>query len=406
MRILMLGPWVPSARHAVEAERLHSFARHLAARHRLTLAFATSEPNLSGPVSALRAEFEDLEFAMVPRRLQRLWSALRLIAGASVDLTYFNSAALRTRLRDRARTSPFDLIYAASAGMIQYALELEGPGPLVLDFGELDSEWWERRAEANPGLKAGLYRGEAARVRELEQAAARRATVSVVSSAQAAERVASFAPVAPVVVVPNGVDPERHPAGPHRAPEPVIAFTGSLDGAGGLEAAAEFCRLVLPAVRAEVTGARLAIPGRYLPRPARRLARLPGVQIADNGGDLRAILRHAAVAVSPAGDSNGARQAALEAMAAGVPLVAGRNSLNGLGAEADREVYVEDDPGAMARRLVELLTSELVRAEAGRRGRAFVRAHHSWEAAAGRFAEVVNGVLRIGPSSAPPEAAG
>ena len=393
----MLGPWVPSARYPVEAERLLRFARHLAHGHRLTLAFATDVPDHSGTILALRAEFRDMEFAVVPRRLRRLWSALRLFAKASVDLTYFDSAALRTRLRDRQRTSPFDVVYAASAGMIRHALDLERPGPLVIDFGDLDSEWWERRATGSARLKAGLYRAEAARVRDLEQAAARRATVSMVSSPQAAERIASFAPGVPVVVVPNGVDPERYPAGPHRATESVIAFTGSIEGAAGLAAATEICRAVLPAVRAQVAGARVVIPGRYLPRSAHRLARLPGVEIVGNGGDLRALLRSAAVAVSPSGDSNGSRQGALEAMAAGVPLVATRKSLIGLSAKFDREVYVEDDSGALARRLVELLSSESMRAEVGSRGRAFVRAHHSWDAAAARVARVVDRVLGITP---------
>jgi hypothetical protein len=401
----MLGPWVPSARYPVEAERLLRFARHLLHGHRLTLAFATDVPDHSGTIRALRAEFQDLEFAVVPRRLRRLWSALRLLAKASVDLTYFDSAALRTRLRDRQRTSPFDVVYAASAGMIRHALDLERPGPLLLDFGDLDSEWWERRAAGSPRFKAGLYRAEAARVRELEQAAARRATVAIVSSAQAAERIAFYAPKVPVVVIPNGVDPERYPAGPRRATAPVIAFTDSLEGAGGLDAATEFCRVVLPAIRAQVAGARVVIPGRYLPRSAQRLARLPGVEIAGNGGGLSALLRHAAVAVSPSGDSNGARQGGLEAMAAGIPLVVSRKNLNGRWAKFDREVYVEDDPGALARRLVELLSSESIRAEVGSRGRAFVRARHSWDAAAVHVAQVFDRVLRITPRASRPAAA-
>lgn len=404
MRILMLGPWVPSARYPVEGERLLRFARHLVQGHQLTLAFATDVPDHSGTILALRAEFQDLEFAVVPRRLRRLWSALRLFAKASVDLTYFDSAALRTRLRDRERSAPFDVVYASSAGMIRHALDLERPGPLVIDFGDLDSEWWERRAKGGPRLKARLYRAEAARVRELEQAAARRATVSMVSSFQAGDRIASFAPAGSVVVVPNGVDPERYPAGFHRATEPVIAFTGSLEGSVGLEAATAFCSVVLPAVRAQVRGARVMIPGRYLPRSARRLARLPGVEIASNGGDLRGLLRHAAVAVSPSGDSNGARQGALEAMAAGVPVVATQKSLNGQWAKFDREVYVKDNPRALARRLVELLSSESMRAEVGSRGRAFVRAYHSWEAAAVHVSQVLDGVMSVPPRTSQPAA--
>src|SRR5574337_136674 len=99
MRILMLGPWVPSPRYPLGAERLLHFARNLAGSHQLTLAFATDVADPSGAVSALRAEFDDMEFAVVSRSLQRLRSLLRLAAGGSVDLTHFDSPALRTRLQ-------------------------------------------------------------------------------------------------------------------------------------------------------------------------------------------------------------------------------------------------------------------------------------------------------------------
>lgn len=401
----MLGPWVPSSRYPVEGERLLHFARHLAGRYRLTLAFATDVTDPSGTISALRAEFPDMEFALVPRGFQRLWSALRLVAGASVDLSYFDSDALRTRLQARSRAKPFDLVYAASAGMIQYALALAPPVPLIVDFGELDSQWWEGRARGSSGVWPVLYSREAAKVRDLEQAAARRAAISLVSSAKAAERVAALAPGAPLAVIPNGVDPDRHSADSHRFPEPVIVFTGCLEPPHGLVAATEFCRVVLPAVRAQVSGARLLIPGKYLPRAARGLRRLPGVEIIANGGDFRALLRHAAVAVASAGDSNGAWHATLEALAAGIPLVVNRCGLGDLEGLPAHELYVEDDPRALTQRLVELLTSETLRTEMSRRGRAYVRAHHSWESSATQLAQVLDGTLGIRPLPKQPEPA-
>jgi glycosyltransferase involved in cell wall biosynthesis len=401
----MLGPWVPSSRYPVDGERLLHFARHFAARHQLVLAFATDVEDPTGTISALRTEFPDMEFALVPRAFQRLWSAFRLIAGASVDLSYFDSDALRARLQARSSAKPFDLVYAASAGMIQYALELEPATPLIVDFGELDSEWWKARSRVSRGAWAALYRREAAKVRALERAAARRAAISLVSSAKAAERVAALAPGAAVAVITNGIDPDRHSGASHRSPEPAIAFTGCLEPPHGLMTATEFCRVVLPAVRAQVSGARLLIPGKYLPSAARSLSRLPGVTILANGGDYRSFLRHAAVAVAPTGDSNGARQSTLEAMAAGIPVVVNRNWFGDLEGRPGPEIFVEDDPRAFAGRLVQLLTSETLRLEAGRRGRDHVRAYYSWEVSAARLAEVLERRLGIRRDSPPPEPA-
>ncbi|HET8579232.1 MAG TPA: glycosyltransferase family 4 protein [Methylomirabilota bacterium] len=400
----MLGPWVPSARYPVEAERLLHFARMFAGSHQLTLGFATDVVDPSGTVSAMRAEFDDIEFATLSRPLQRLRSAARLATGGSVDLTYFDSPALRTRLRDRLRAKPFDLVYAASAGMIQYALALPAAVPLVIDFGELDSKWWAARAHRSTGLRAALYRREAARVRRFEKSAARRGAILLASSPGAAERISGFAPSVPVAVIPNGVDPDRH-AGSHRAAKPVIVLTGGLEEANGLDAAVELCQVIFPAVRLEVSHARLLIHASLLPRGARHLGRLPGVEIIANGGDFRTLLRHAAVAVTSGGDSNGGRHAVLEAMAAGVPVVVSRRGRGNLDGQANREVYIEDEPEALTQRLIRLLTNETLRAEAGRRGQAFVRTHHSWDTAAARLAQALENVLGI-QSVTPPHAAG
>ena len=92
MNILMLGPWLPTTRRPLANERLHQFARHLAKDHRLTLACATDHPNPIGAVSALREQFDDLEFAVVPNRWKRLLSVAHLAVGSSAEVAYFTFA--------------------------------------------------------------------------------------------------------------------------------------------------------------------------------------------------------------------------------------------------------------------------------------------------------------------------
>src|SRR3989442_13212281 len=114
MNILMLGPWLPTVRRQLTTERLHRFARELAREHRLTLACTTDHPNPFGAVAAVREEFEDLEFAVVPNRWKRLWSAAHLATGSSAEGAYFSSAALPTRIRHPAKAAPVHLVYRAS----------------------------------------------------------------------------------------------------------------------------------------------------------------------------------------------------------------------------------------------------------------------------------------------------
>src|SRR5438093_8701582 len=173
MNILMLGPWLPMTRRPLANERLHQFARHLAREHQLTLACATDHPNPFAAVSSLREDFDDLEFSVVPNRWKRLWSVANLAAGSSAEVAYFSSAALRTRIRDRARTTPFAVAYVSSTSMIPYALDLAPAVPVVLDCGDLDAVRCGTRERRFAGLKPIVYDAAARRLRAAETVRAR-----------------------------------------------------------------------------------------------------------------------------------------------------------------------------------------------------------------------------------------
>jgi polysaccharide biosynthesis protein PslH len=207
VKVLMLGRWLPLARRAGAGNREYDFARHLAREHRVTVAFTTDDADdVYGP-SMLRQEFGDIEFAVVPRGWKYLTGAISLATGDSCTLAYFRSPALSARLADRMKTGGYDLVYVSSSSMIQYALELDPGVPLLVDFGEVDSEWWRSQADLRSFPGANFYRTEAARLRTAEAAAAARASACIVTNPQAGAAVAQFAPWAPLTVIPTGAGP-------------------------------------------------------------------------------------------------------------------------------------------------------------------------------------------------------
>ncbi len=396
MNILMLGPWLPTTRRPLAHERQHQFARHLAKDHRLTLACATDHPNPIGAVSALREQFDDLEFAVVPNRWKRLWSVAHLAVGSSAEVAYFNSAALRTRIRDRLRSTAFDLVYVTSTSMIPYALDLVPAVPVILDFGGLDSEWWLERSRRFSGLKAKVYETEATRLRGVEIMGARHATHCLVATPQAAKLVAAFAPATDVTVIAEGVDPDlpasaSRPGAPH-----TIAFNPCLGRDTEGRAAAEFCDEVLPRVRTRVDRTKLLVGCTSLFPVARRLANLPGVEIVAPTSNLRALLRRATVVVAPRRFGVETQRGLLEAMAVGVPVITTPEGLDGLPLQHGREIYVEGSPTGFSERLIELLHKPTLREAMGAKGRAFIRLHYSSAAAATRLSQVVAAVVNGG----------
>ncbi len=403
MNILMLGRWLPPSRCPIRATREYQFARHLARAHRLTLAFVTDNQDAAGSISVLRSEFGDLEFAAVPRGWQSLLSALRLATGESCTLSYSRSAALRTRLADRLKSTPYSLVFVTSSSMIQYALEVDPAIPLAVDFGDVESEWWRRQSERGTFPGTRFFNAEATRLRTAEAAGARRAARCFTATDAAAATVRAFAPEAPLAVVPNGLDLDFFGTGLRPGKTPTLVFNGSLVDEAEIHDFQEFCRTVLPAVRARVPGARFVVTGRERPAAA-RVGAMAGLEIVAPVSDVRPFLHDQTVAVAPLRSATDVRALVLEPMAAAVPVVATTKACEQVMGRPGRDLQVADDPLEFALHVVRLLESAPLRRELGDHGRRLVEASFAWDVYGGQLAEAIDGIMKLsgGPSGAGP----
>jgi glycosyltransferase involved in cell wall biosynthesis len=398
MKILMLGRWLPVSRRREDATREQRLARQLARSHRLTLAFVTDDPNPAGAISALRAEFDDLEFAVVTRGWKTLSSAVSLATGNSATMAYARSAALATRLRDRLRADAYDAICVTSSSMIQYALDADPAVPIVMDFAEVDSRWWLRQARERSFPGANFYRTEAARLRLAEIAMARRAARSVVSSGSAARSIDTPAG-SPAVVVPSGVDVDHFIPALRMPGTPIVLFLSAIERAADVQAAAAFCRATVPATRRRHPGTRFAIAGRNLPPSARDLARVHGVEVHAQVADIRPLLHRASLAVAPFAPEASPPTAILEAMCAGLPVVTGADTADDLGARPGADLLVAPAAEACGEPIAELLGNPTLRTEMGGRAAAFVRARFAWDVSTARLVELVEKAAPLVPSA-------
>lgn len=397
----MLGRWIPPPRRPVRGTREYQFAHHLAQRHQLTLAFIVDQREAAGPINVLRSEFGDLEFASVPRGWKSLASAVRSAGGESCTLSYFRSQALRTRLEDRLRRTGYDLVFVSSSTMIQYALEVDPTVPMVVDFGEVDSEWWVRQATRGSFPAARFFRTEAARLRVAETLAARRATLCFAETPEAAELIRSLGPDAAVGVIPSGIEVDaRGPAAGVDQPPTIVFSTAFRDGPDPKEAL-DFCRSIMAGVRARVPRARFVIVSKD-PLPGVRVGKeIDGLELVLATPDLRPLFHGRAVAVAPPGAGFDLRASVLEPMAAGIPVVTAPAICERLGACPGRDVKVAGTAGDFRLQLIELLESSALREEIGTRGRAFVKANLSWDTVTARLDQFLAGVVKPGPPSVP-----
>ena len=228
--------------------------------------------------------------------------------------------------------------------------------PLILDFVDMDSQKWRELAVgARPGL-AWVYRREAVTLAAFEARAAGQAMASLVVNEREAEIARRLAPEADIEVVPNGVELGRLGRVTPAEQTARVVFCGVMNYAPNDQAMNWFVRHVWPAVRAQRPDATLAIVGAS-PRPALTTlcAGDPSIEVTGRVPDVRDWLWCSAVGIAPLQVARGVQNKALEAIAAGLPIVITEAVAAGLPHAVAHACSVANTPSEFARHVLALL---------------------------------------------------
>jgi glycosyltransferase involved in cell wall biosynthesis len=202
------------------------------------------------------------------------------------------------------------------------------------------------------------------------------------------------------VVVPNGVDTARFP--PSAIPSrPVVVMTGALATRPNSTGVHWLCQEVLPLVRRAVPDVEVQLVGAKPSPDIIALGQLPGVSVHADVPETLPFLSGARVAIVPLLLGSGTRLKALEAFAAGRPVVGTTVGLEGLGIRDGVDALVADTPEAFAGSLVRVLTQDALAAKLAAGGR-LVAERHDWKRVAKSYVEAVLGepTRPAGPVSA------
>jgi sugar transferase (PEP-CTERM/EpsH1 system associated) len=373
--ILFLSHRLPYPPDRGDRIRSYHMIRHLARRHRVSVAAVTDERTAPEHLHALGELCQSVDVGYLSPLRRYTAAARHLPTAMPLTVPMFACPSLQARIDERIRRGTFDLIFIYCSGMAPYVLHHDLPK--VVDFIDADSQKWLDYARASRSPLAPVYWREGWLLRRFERRVAEACRHAFVSSERDAELLRATAPGAPLTVLPNGVSIPA-PA-PMAAAGRRLVFTGVMNYRPNVDAMTYFAREMFPLIRRRVPDAELYIVGQGPTREILDLVRTPGITVTGRVDDVLPYLRSAAAFVAPLRIARGIQNKVLEAMAARVPVVATRAALGGIRAMAGREVLVGDTPELFAAHTVSLLLDAGRRIALREAAGAFVEAHHRWD---------------------------
>lgn len=188
-------------------------------------------------------------------------------------------------------------------------------------------------------------------------------------------------PINNVVYGPHGVDTEQfRPRSVPRSEGPTVVMTGVMRYPPNIQAALWFIDSIWPIIRNTMPNATFKLVGRD-PTPALlEWNGVNGIIVTGTVDDPADYTAAASVCVAPIRAAAGLQNKLLEYLSMARPVVATSIANHGIGAEADRDLLLADEPQAFAASVLELLRNPNRGEALGQSGRRFIEENWTWEA--------------------------
>lgn len=376
MNILVISPFFPYPLIQGGKITIFNTLKYLSREHRVSFACLAEEPVTDyGPLK----EYCE-EIVVVERKPRLVRDLLTFLAGEyPYNAVKLHSAEFASELHRLLQRHRFDLVQIEFSLMWRYATVFEGI-PCTLDAHNIEYKIIaQNRLNCRNPLKKFLYAIEERKLKALEERAWRECSLCFTVSNNERDAIAATLQGDDKLVTMVGVDLSRFEFQPRQEPGKRILFVGGLNYYPNLDSSQYLLREIFPLIRAGVPDVTLDIVGIELWRIAGEAPANAGVELHESVPEILPWFRGADLLVVPLRYGAGIRIKILEAMSAGVPIVATSKGCEGLQVAHGRELLIADDPASFAREVIRLLGDQGLRQTIAMNARSFVAEHYSWE---------------------------
>ena len=304
-------------------------------------------------------------------------------------LNYFEPQ-LESQMANILAFSPFDTVQIEGIHLSKYLPVIRAvphPPAIIVDWHNIESELMRQYSQKNRSWPHKLAARRTAYLLEKAEADLLwTASAHTVTSERDKKTLLAICPSAKVYVVPNGVDTDFFTppeiAVTRRNPEAAalkseLLFVGSMDYFANVDAVSAFVHGPWPEIAKRHSRLTFVIVGRNPPREVKQLES-DRVRVTGMVEDVRPFYSSALAVVVPLRIGSGTRLKILEAMAAGVPVVATRLAAEGIEVEHNIHALLADTVSEIGEAIDRIVSSAETRFRLAQAARNLVTAHYDW----------------------------
>ncbi|MGB6301237.1 MAG: glycosyltransferase family 4 protein [Rivularia sp. (in: cyanobacteria)] len=408
MRILMISstfPYPPT-RGGTEV-RTFNLLKHLQQSHEVTLITQCSKDVVDLEVEELRKWVSDLILFPLPTNPNQTASLSNLLAKArrfveSVvkatppNVLHRYSPEIQSIVDDYVRNHRCDVITCEhSVNEIYIRPEFKQSVKTVIDIHSSVYGWVREHLEMGASPNAWRDRLYLSLVlKRYEKRYCSKFSDIVVTTEDDRQEFLKLRPDLDIQVVTNGVDLDMFTP---RISDPggyKLIFVGAMDASHNIDAASFFATEVLPQLRKHYPQATFTIAGARPTEEVKNLTQYPGVEVTGKVPSMTEYLHKSTVCVVPLRTGFGIKNKTLEAMAAGVPVVASDRGLEGLSVDSANvplRALRGNQPDEYVDAISKLFANPELRSELSRNARQFIEEQFTWESAGASYEQVCTG---------------